>query len=143
MIEKIVLTKFLKNLPPKLNSFYNKRSSSGVKVSNKSKTKKDFDPVTLMKISKSSPILHQQSIIPNFEIQRLKRKFIEFNLDNFNILLISQTTEVLPFVPVIPIILFGGKDFNEWSIKFIAVCKFSTINCGIFKFLIVLLSMLI
>ena len=38
--------KFLKNLPPKLNSFYNKRSSSGVKVSNKSKTKKDFDPVT-------------------------------------------------------------------------------------------------
>ena len=37
---------FLKNLPPKLNSFYNKRSSSGVKVSNKSKTKKDFDPVT-------------------------------------------------------------------------------------------------
>ena len=36
-----------------------------------------------------------------------------FNLDNFNILLISQTTEVLPFVPVMPIILFGGKGFNE------------------------------
>ena len=37
---------FLKNLPPKLNSFYKKRSKSGLVVSNKSKTKRDFDPVT-------------------------------------------------------------------------------------------------
>tara|TARA_Y100001958_G_C21140929_1_gene479655 strand:- start:340 stop:1134 length:795 start_codon:yes stop_codon:yes gene_type:complete len=37
---------FLKRLPPKLNSFYKKKSKSGVVVSNKSKSKKDFDPVT-------------------------------------------------------------------------------------------------
>jgi len=33
--------------------------------------------------------------------------------DNFNILLTNQTTEVLPFVPVIPIILCGGNGFKE------------------------------
>jgi myo-inositol-1(or 4)-monophosphatase len=37
---------FLKNLPPKLNLFYKKKSKSGLVVSNKSKFKKDFDPVT-------------------------------------------------------------------------------------------------
>ena len=37
---------FLKNLPLKLNSFYKSRSKSDLVVSNKSKTKKDFDPVT-------------------------------------------------------------------------------------------------
>ena len=37
---------FLKKLPPKLNLFYKKKSKSGIKVNNKSKSKKDFDPVT-------------------------------------------------------------------------------------------------
>jgi histidinol phosphatase-like enzyme (inositol monophosphatase family) len=37
---------FLKNLSPKLNLFYKKKSKSGLVVSNKSKSKKDFDPVT-------------------------------------------------------------------------------------------------
>ncbi|MDC0937764.1 inositol monophosphatase [Pelagibacteraceae bacterium] len=37
---------FLKNLPPKLNLFYKKKSKSSLIVSNKSKSKKDFDPVT-------------------------------------------------------------------------------------------------
>ena len=37
---------FLKNLPPKLNLFNKKKSKSGLVVSNKSKSKKDFDPVT-------------------------------------------------------------------------------------------------
>ena len=37
---------FLKKLPSKLNSFYKKNSRSGVKVKNKSKSRKDFDPVT-------------------------------------------------------------------------------------------------
>jgi histidinol phosphatase-like enzyme (inositol monophosphatase family) len=37
---------FLKNLPKKLNSFYNKSSKFGFKVDNKSKTVKNFDPVT-------------------------------------------------------------------------------------------------
>ena len=37
---------FLKKLPPKLNSFYKTKSKSGLVVSNKSKSKKNFDPVT-------------------------------------------------------------------------------------------------
>ncbi|MDC0433921.1 inositol monophosphatase [Pelagibacteraceae bacterium] len=37
---------FLKSLPPKLNLFYKKKSKSGLIVNNKSKSKKDFDPVT-------------------------------------------------------------------------------------------------
>jgi len=37
---------FLKNLPVKLNLFYKKKSKTGLVVSNKSKSKKDFDPVT-------------------------------------------------------------------------------------------------
>ena len=37
---------FLKKLPAKLNLFYKKRSTSKIKVNNKSKFKKDFDPVT-------------------------------------------------------------------------------------------------
>ena len=37
---------FLRSLPAKLNTFYKKKSKSGIKVNNKSKNKKDFDPVT-------------------------------------------------------------------------------------------------
>ena len=37
---------FLKNLSLKLNLFYKKKSKSSLVVSNKSKSKKDFDPVT-------------------------------------------------------------------------------------------------
>ena len=37
---------FLKQLPFKLNNYYKKSAQSGLKVSNKSKTIKDFDPVT-------------------------------------------------------------------------------------------------
>tara|TARA_B100000963_G_scaffold344800_1_gene347994 strand:- start:107 stop:901 length:795 start_codon:yes stop_codon:yes gene_type:complete len=37
---------FLKSLPSKLNSFYKKQSSSGIRIKNKSKSLKDFDPVT-------------------------------------------------------------------------------------------------
>jgi len=37
---------FLKKLPAKLNSFYAKKSRAEVVVNNKSKSKKDFDPVT-------------------------------------------------------------------------------------------------
>ena len=37
---------FLKNLPKKLNNFYRKNSKLNFKVDNKSKTIKDFDPVT-------------------------------------------------------------------------------------------------
>jgi len=37
---------FLKSLPVKLNNFYTKRSKSRLVIKNKSKDKKDFDPVT-------------------------------------------------------------------------------------------------
>ena len=37
---------FLKKLPSKLNLFYKRKSKSGIKVNNKSKSKKNFDPVT-------------------------------------------------------------------------------------------------
>ena len=37
---------FLKNLPKKLNKFYKKNLKSNFKIDNKSKTIKDFDPVT-------------------------------------------------------------------------------------------------
>ncbi len=37
---------FLKSLPLKLNLFYKKKSKSGIRINNKSKNKKDFDPVT-------------------------------------------------------------------------------------------------
>jgi histidinol phosphatase-like enzyme (inositol monophosphatase family) len=37
---------FLKNLPYRLNNFYKKNSAINIKVDNKSKTLKDFDPVT-------------------------------------------------------------------------------------------------
>ena len=36
----------LKILPFKLNAFYKKKSSSGLVINNKSKSAKDFDPVT-------------------------------------------------------------------------------------------------
>ena len=45
---------FLKSLPLKLNLFYKKKSKSGLIVSNKSQSKKDFDPVTnLIKLLKN------------------------------------------------------------------------------------------
>ena len=37
---------FLRSLPLKLNLFYKKKSKFGIKVNNKSRNKKDFDPVT-------------------------------------------------------------------------------------------------
>ena len=37
---------FLKSLPIKLNSFYKKKSKSRIKINNKLKNKKHFDPVT-------------------------------------------------------------------------------------------------
>ena len=40
---------------------------------------KDFEKNELIDISKSSPLLHQQSIIPRYEIKRLISEFNEFN----------------------------------------------------------------
>ena len=37
---------FLKNFPQKLNNYYQKKLQSNLKITNKSKSKKDYDPVT-------------------------------------------------------------------------------------------------
>ena len=37
---------FLKGLPKKLNRFYNQKSKSNILIQNKSKNKKNFNPVT-------------------------------------------------------------------------------------------------
>ena len=44
----------------------------------------DFDTDVAFDIAQSSPILQQQSIIPNFELLRLKNKFLNHNLNFFN-----------------------------------------------------------
>ena len=49
------------------------------------KNSNDFDPNVAFDIAKSSPILHQQSIIPNFELLRLKNKFLNHNFNFFNV----------------------------------------------------------
>ena len=61
---------FLKSLPSKLNSFYKKKSKYGLIVNNKSKSKKDFDPVT------------------NFDkaFERYIRSLINKNFDNHSII---------------------------------------------------------
>ena len=63
------------------NFFFYKYQANSLKTF---KDSVDFDPQVLSLIIKSSPILHQQSIIPNFELDRLKNKFLISNLNNFN-----------------------------------------------------------
>ena len=40
--------KLLENLPKKLNNFYTKRSRSSLIITNKSKNKKNFNPVLIL-----------------------------------------------------------------------------------------------
>ena len=63
---------FLKSLPAKLNSFYKKKSKSGIKVNNKSKNKKDFDPVT--NFDKSFEKYIRSLILKNFLMTLLLEK---------------------------------------------------------------------
>ena len=60
--------------------FYKYQANSLVTFNNS----RNFDKKIMDHISKSSPILHQQSIIPNDELERLKYKFSILSLDNFN-----------------------------------------------------------
>lgn len=48
------------------------------------KNSNDFDTDVAFDIAQSSPILQQQSIIPNFELSRLKNKFLNHNFNFFN-----------------------------------------------------------
>ena len=48
------------------------------------KGSKDFNPEVYDYIMNSSPINFEQSIIPNFELERLNKKFTLLSLENFN-----------------------------------------------------------
>jgi histidinol phosphatase-like enzyme (inositol monophosphatase family) len=56
--------KLLKNLANKLNNFYNKNSKSSLKINNKSKNKKNFDPVT--NLDKAFEIFIRNVIVKEF-----------------------------------------------------------------------------
>ncbi len=61
--------------------FFYKYIANPVKTYNDSK---DFDPKVYEYIMNSSPINFEQSIIPNYELERLNKKFSFLSLKNFN-----------------------------------------------------------
>ena len=61
--------------------FFYKYIANPVKTYNNSK---DFDPDVYDYIMNSSPINFEQSIIPNYELERLSKKFTLLSLENFN-----------------------------------------------------------
>ena len=73
--------KLLKNLPNKLNNFYNKNSKYFLKIENKSKNKKVFDPVT--NLDKAFEKFIRSIIVKQFsEDAILGEEFLEKNSDN-------------------------------------------------------------
>ena len=61
--------------------FFYKYIANPVKTYNDSK---DFDTNVYDYIMNSSPINFEQSIIPNYELERLSKKFTLLSLENFN-----------------------------------------------------------
>ena len=73
--------KLLKNLPNKLNRFYNKNSKFSLKINNKSKNKKYFDPVT--NLDKAFEIFIRNIIVKEFPDDAiLGEEFLEKYSDN-------------------------------------------------------------
>ena len=72
---------FLKNLPRKLNNFYKKNSKFSFRVDNKSKTIKDFDPVT--NIDKGFEKYKVNKIYQQFDFDIIKKSelYIELKRD--------------------------------------------------------------
>jgi histidinol phosphatase-like enzyme (inositol monophosphatase family) len=71
----------LKNLPGKLNNFYNKNSKSSFKINNKSKNKKIFDPVT--NLDKAFEKFIRRTIVKQFPKDAiLGEEFLEKYSDN-------------------------------------------------------------
>jgi histidinol phosphatase-like enzyme (inositol monophosphatase family) len=71
----------LKNLPKKLNNFYNKNSKSSLKINNKSKNKKNFDPVT--NLDKAFERFIRSIIVKQFPKDAiLGEEFLEKHSDN-------------------------------------------------------------
>ena len=73
--------KLLKNLPNKLNKFYNKNYKFSLKIINKSKNKKVFDPVT--NLDKAFEKYIRNTIIKQFPKDAiLGEEFLEKHSDN-------------------------------------------------------------
>ena len=73
--------KLLKNLPNKLNNFYNKNSKFSLNINNKSKSKKNFNPVT--NLDKAFEKFIRHIIVKQFPKDGiLGEEFLEKNSDN-------------------------------------------------------------
>jgi len=73
--------------------FYKYQANSLITFKNSS----DFEPNVAFDIAHSSPFLHQQSIIPNFELTRLKNKFLNHDFDFFNepdLIILNKDNEI-------------------------------------------------
>ena len=67
------------------------------------KNSSDFDTDVILQIAKSSPLLQQQSIIPNFELSRLKNKFLNSNFNFFNepdIIILNKNKEIFSQIKI-------------------------------------------
>lgn len=67
------------------------------------KNSNDFDTDVKFYIAQSSPILQQQSIIPNFELSRLKNKFLNHNFNFFNepnIIILNKDKEIFSQIEI-------------------------------------------
>ena len=67
------------------------------------KNSNDFDPNVAFDIAQSSPILQQQSIIPNFELLRLKNKFLNHNFNFFNapnVIILNKDQEIFSKIKI-------------------------------------------
>ena len=63
----------------------------------------DFETDVAFDIARSSPILQQQSIIPNFELSRLKNKFLNHNFNFFNepnIIILNKDKEIFSQIKI-------------------------------------------
>ena len=81
--------------------FYKYQANSLITFKNSS----DFDTDIKFEIAESSPVLHQQSIIPNFELFRLENKFLNSNFNfNFfnepNIIILNKDKEIFSQIKI-------------------------------------------
>ena len=74
------------------------------------KSSDDFSKKVLIDIKNSSPILQQQSIIPNFELIRLEKKFLDLNFNNLK-------------NPMIIVLDKNNKIFKSIKINEVKYCK--------------------
>ena len=67
------------------------------------KNSSDFDTDIKFEIAESSPLLQQQSIIPNFELTRLKNKFLNSDFNFFNepnIIILNKEKEIFSQIKI-------------------------------------------